>query len=780
VTDLLSSLNTAQRAAVTASDGPVLVVAGAGSGKTKVLTTRIAWLLEQGVYPGEILAYTFTNKAAKEMKERVARTVGEDRAPFWIGTFHATGARILRTHAERLELPRDFAIYDSDDQKRLLKGVLADLNVDSKQFGISGVRAAISAWKNEDIDPTAAQAAAMSYVEETYAKLYEGYQKALRNCKALDFDDLILETVHLLEKHEDVRNQYASKFRHVMVDEFQDTNELQLLLVKLLSCQHGNIFVVGDDDQAIYGWRGAKVENMLQFDELFQGTQTFRLEQNYRSLGTILDAANAVIANNKQRKGKNLWTDAGRGDLVAVEQHLDAEDEAARVVEIVQQEMAAGRQRGDITVLYRTNAQSRLFEDALRRARVPHQVVGSVQFYERREIRDLLGYLKLVANPADEISLQRVINQPKRKIGQTTVSRLVACARDNQMPAGDLVMRPDLLLDALGNAASKRVLEFLTKLAGWRRQAHENTPVPELLEKIIADIAYEKFLHEDEPDTAAARMENVAELVNGTHSFHEASDGGTLGQFLEQTALVADQDTIQDGEGAVRLMTVHTAKGLEFPVVVMSGVEDALLPHITSSDTDAGVEEERRLFYVAITRAMRRLYLLHASRRRRFGSYEDSLPSRFLNEIPDELCEQREVDHGWKQPIGRSLFGDESVSSPARRSPRAGSRASSSRGASSGRGPLGHRERQPSQDLYSAKSQASSRNKPEPSAASWDHDVAQSTPYYEGQLVNHASFGAGTVIRVEGTGDDLTVTVDFPQRGRKHILPKFAPLVPLD
>ncbi len=757
----LTSLNPAQRDAVTAPDGPVLVVAGAGSGKTRVLTTRIAHILDSGVYPSEVLAFTFTNRAAKEMKVRVANEVGEGNAPFWIGTFHSTGARILRTHADKLGLSRDFAIYDSDDQKRLLKNVLSDLNIDIKQFGIPGCRTAISAWKNQDIAPETATQRTTTYIEEVYAKIYTAYRKALRQCNAVDFDDLILETVHLLEDHAAVRREYASKFRHVLVDEFQDTNELQLILIKALCSEHGNLFAVGDDDQSIYGWRGARVENMLQFEDYFPGTHLFRLEQNYRSMGNILDAANAVIANNKRRKGKNLWTDAGKGDLLSVEQHLDAEDEAARVVEIVQEEKHKGLDRGAITVLYRTNAQSRLLEDALRRARIAHQVVGSVQFYERREIRDLLAYLKLTANPADEVSMQRVINQPKRKIGATTVGRLLECAHNHEIAVGNLVERPDLLQMDLGNAAGKRVHAFLTQLNSWRRAAYDGMPVPELLQKIIADISYETFLHADEPDTAAGRMENVAELVNGAFAFHEASDGGTLQQFLEQTALVADQDTIQDGEGAVRLMTIHTAKGLEFPVVVLTGCEDELLPHVTAmnEDAEAGAEEERRLFYVAVTRAMKRLYLLSASRRRKFGTYEDTLPSRFLGEIPDELCETRELDSGWQQPVGRTLFGD----APAPRDPRK---------------PAGHRPPLQRRDTYTPPPR--SRAKPRPAAAGWDQDVAQSAPFYEGQLVRHGSFGAGLVIRVEGVGDDVTVTVDFPDHGRKHILPRFAPLFPVD
>ena len=761
----LSTLNSAQQAAVTAASGPVLVVAGAGSGKTRVLTTRIAYLLEQGVAPWQILAFTFTNKAAGQMQERVAQLVGEDRAPRWIGTFHATGARILRVHADKLGLPRDYAIIDADDQKRLLKRVLTNLQLDPRQSPLPALRAAISAWKNADTTPTAAQATAIGFAEATQARVYEAYQAALRSQKALDFDDLILETVHLLENHTEVREHYARQFHHVLVDEFQDTNPLQLLLVRLLSCVHGNVFVVGDDDQAIYGWRGARVQNMLEFDSLFQGTQTFRLEQNYRSVGTILDVANAVIAHNQQRKGKNLWTTAERGEPVQIEEHLDAEDEAARVVEIVQAEQARGNPRGGITVLYRTNAQSRLLEDALRRARVPHQVVGSVHFYERREVRDLLAYLKLVANPADGVSLQRIINQPKRKIGATTVARLLACAQEHDLPVGDLVERPDLLEQALGGAAARRVQSFLTQLVRWRREAAEGLPVPDLLQRIVRDIGYEAFLQEDDPESATSRQENGAELINGAHAFVEASGGGTLPQYLEQTALVADQDTLQDGEGAVRLMTVHTAKGLEFPVVMLTGCEDDLLPHISGSDTQVGVEEERRLFYVAITRAQQRLYLLHAARRRRHGAYEDRLPSRFLAEVPDELCERQDCGRSWQPPIARSLFGG---ATPRPETP--GTQPTWQRQAPQWR-TAGRRQ--------AGAAAGASTSGPKP-AAGWDQEVAQSAPYYQGQTVLHASFGTGQVVRVEGAGEALTVTVDFHDHGRKHLLPRLAPLRPVD
>ncbi len=769
--DLLHDLNPAQSAAVTAPDGPVLVVAGAGSGKTRVLTTRIAWLLARGVRPGAVLAYTFTNKAAREMRERVDRAVGAGRAPYWIGTFHATGVRILRADGAVSGLDPGFAIYDTDDQKRLLKRVLADEKVDAKQFPVPGVRAAISGWKNDDVAPVAAVAGAGTYVEEVYARLYGAYEQALTRCHAVDFDDLILKTVRLLEEHEAVRRRYAERFEHVLVDEFQDTNPLQLLLVKLLSSAHGNLFVVGDDDQAIYGWRGARVENMLEFEQFFPGAHVLRLEQNYRSVGNILAAANAVIAHNRRRKGKNLWTDAGAGEPLVAEEYLDAEDEAARVVGIVREVTAGGRPRGDVTVLYRTNAQSRLIEDALRRAHVPHQVVGSVQFYERREIRDLLAYLKLVANPADVVSLQRIANVPKRRLGEASVGGLLGAAAEADLTPGEAAVAPGLLEAAVGGAAAGRLRTFLDLVARWRTASREGMlRVPALLTRIIKDIRYEEHLQQDEPESVESRLENIAELVNAAQSFDEASDGGTLLQFLEQIALVADPDTIPDGEGVVRLMTVHTAKGLEFPVVILTGCEDDLLPHISSSDTEAGVEEERRLFYVALTRARERIHLLHAARRRRFGAYEDSLPSRFLREIPDDVCTRQELNRGWQAPVGRALFGDASGAASGAASRRV--RAASARSTGPAVRP---------QDWGSLHG----RRRPAPATTAsrdvdWERDVAQTAPYFPGQAVAHASFGAGVVVRVEGQGGDLLVTVDFRDAGRKHIIPRIAPLRPLD
>jgi len=782
VTDFLSRMNDAQSAAVTAEDGPVLVVAGAGSGKTRVLTTRIAWLMaEKGVRAGEILAFTFTNKAAKEMKERVAETVGAGNAPFWIGTFHATGLKILRSDGAHIGVQSGFSIFDTDDSKRLLKQVMSDLKIDPKQFTPNATRSVISKWKNDDLSPEKAQDQAGSFIDEKYAALYEGYQKALVKCNALDFDDLILRAVHLLERVDEVREKYARRFRHVMVDEFQDTNPLQLLMVKLLSSNHGNIFAVGDDDQSIYSWRGARIENMIDFDDYFPGASTFRLEQNYRSTGNILQAANEVIAHNKQRKGKNLWTSGGAGDLLTEEEFFDDEDEAARLVDIVRAESSAGLTRGDITVLYRTNAQSRVLEDALRRSSIPYQIVGSLHFYDRKEVRDLMAYLKLVANPADVIAAQRVINLPKRKIGDTTVGRLVSLAAANDLTVGQAAAETGLLESAVAPAACKRVRAFFDMVTRWRLRAREGEPVHDLLTSIISGIGYQSHLEADDPETAGTRNENIAELINAAASFHDASVGGTLDQFLEQVALVSDPDTIQDDEGVVRLMTIHTAKGLEFPVVVIAGCEDDILPHINAAEDEAGLEEERRLFYVALTRAEKRVYLLHAARRRRFGTWQDSLPSRFLKEVPDSLVERRHLDHRSEiqEPIARGLFGAAGGwggGSAARAKRRGGQgSAGADQPATSSRGNSASRPVRPEEW---GRRQAGKAK--EPSPANWEHDVVQSAPYYEGQIVSHGIFGTGTVSRVEGAGDDMMVTVDFRDAGRKHINPRFAPLLPMD
>jgi DNA helicase-2/ATP-dependent DNA helicase PcrA len=576
--------------------------------------------------------------------------------------------------------------------------------VDPKQVAPPLVRSLISRWKNDDADPETAAANALGFVEEQAARLYAAYEEQLHACNALDFDDLILRTVHLLEQHEEVRLNYANRFRNVLVDEFQDTNPLQFILIKALASEHGNIFAVGDDDQSIYSWRGATIANMLNFEEYFPGTRLLRLEQNYRSSGIILKAANSVIAHNRQRKGKNLWTSGSDGEQIRIVSSFDAEEEAANLVAAVNAELARGSRRSDLTVLYRTNAQSRLLEDALRRANITYLIVGSVHFYERREVRDL-----------------RVINTPRRKLGEVTVGRLAGLAARENLTLGEAATRPELLADELPPAAAQRVHDFFQMVGAWRA-AEPETAVPLLLERIIDETRYLDHLAVTDSESARERGENVTELVNATYAFHEASGGGRLAQFLEQVALISDQDALSDGEGAVRLMTIHTAKGLEFPVVLVTGCEDELLPHASSIWEDHLLEEERRLFYVALTRARQRVYLLHAGRRRRSGVYEPSLASRFLREIPAEF-----------------VAGTQTASQ--RQLPR-------------------HR----------AATQASRS----------DNVYQDEIHYYTGQTVHHGTFGSGVVARVEGSGDNLMVTVEFSDHGRKQVLPKYAPLRPLD
>lgn len=785
MTDFLSHMNGPQRDSVTAVDGPVLVVAGAGSGKTRVLTTRIAWLMEQQqVRASEILAFTFTNRAAKEMRERVAEAAGAGQAPFWIGTFHATGLKILRADGSHIGIKSGFSIFDTDDSKRLLKQVMSELNIDPKQFTLNATRSVISKWKNDDVTPAKARAAAGSFIDEKYADLYEGYTAALVKCNALDFDDLILRTVHLLEQVDEVREKYARRFRHVLVDEFQDTNPLQLLLVKLLSSEHGNVFAVGDDDQSIYSWRGARIENMLNFDEYFPGAVTYRLEQNYRSTGNILEAANAVIAHNKQRKGKNLWTSCEAGELLTEEEFFDDEDEAARLVDIIRAEIEAGFSRGEVTVLYRTNAQSRVLEDALRRASIPYQIVGGLHFYDRKEVRDLMAYLKLVSNPADLIAAQRVINVPKRKIGGTTVGRLLSLAAARELTLGEAAAEPGLLETELAPAACRRVRDFFELTTRWRRRVSEGQSVLDLLTTIISDVGYQSHLEAEDPESAGSRNENIAELINAAASFEESSAGGSLDQFLEQVALVSDPDKIEEDEGVVRLMTIHTAKGLEFPVVVITGIEDDILPHINSTEDEAGLEEERRLFYVAITRAQKRVYLLHAARRRHFGSWQESLPSRFLKEVPDGLVERRHLDSQseFQAPIAQSLFGNAGGGSMGGWT--GGSVARSRR---LGASPYPEKSTGNSTSRSVRPEEWGSRQKKQ--GSEWDQDIIQdggqshgseqAAPYFTGQTVKHGIFGTGTVSRIEGSGDDMMVTVDFYDAGRKHINPRFVPLVPV-
>ncbi len=636
--DFLDQLNPQQRAAVTAGKGPVLVVAGPGSGKTRVLTQRIAYLIAtQGVRPWQILAVTFTNKAAKEMGERLKRLLPDQATEgIMLGTFHSICARILRREAEHLPIESNFVIFDSDDQERLVKSVIRELNINDKLYRPSSVHAAISRAKNELIGPQ--DYPTNTYKDEVVKRIYAEYQKRLIASNAVDFDDLLVYTVRLLEGEPSVREKYASRFRHVLVDEFQDTNLAQYALVKELASHHKNIFCVGDPDQSIYTWRGADWRNVQRFEQDFPDAQVILLEQNYRSRQNILDAAMGVINRSKNRRHKRLFSDRGEGEKIFFYEAPDDYAEASFVVDTIVQ-LVASRQfePGDCAVMYRTNAQSRLIEEAFLQARLPYRLVGAQRFYGRREVKDIIAFLRLVHNPKDEASLDRVINVPPRGIGEKTLLTLHNVARQNQLSPGEVLL--DLargsespFWKSFTGRAVIPLADFGGLLATWRAAVPSLT-VPELFDRIVNDLNYKEYIDdEDETEEGIDRWENVQELRRLALEFSTR----TLEEFLENVALVSDQDTIAEGN-VPTLLTLHAAKGLEFGVVFIVGLDDGLLPHSRSLDEPEALEEERRLFYVGITRAKDRLYLIRALQRGGHGIAEETFPSRFLDDIPPDL-----------------------------------------------------------------------------------------------------------------------------------------------
>lgn len=634
--DFLSSLNPAQRAAVTAGDGPVLVLAGPGSGKTRVLTQRIAYLIAyQGVRPYQMLAVTFTNKAAREMEHRVQNLLGQEMTRgLLLGTFHAVCARILRREAEKLPVSSEFVIFDADDQETLVKNAIRDLNLDDKTYRPVSVHAAISRAKNELLSPD--QFPVVTYRDEVVKRVYQRYQQLLRESNAVDFDDLLLLTANLLAEFPDVREKYAARFRHVLVDEFQDTNMAQYTLLRHLSSVHNNIFVVGDPDQSVYRWRGADYRNVQRFEQDFPGAQVILLEQNYRSKQSILDTAMAVIDKAPHRRKKKLFTERGQGDKVVFYEAFDDYGEASFVVDTIAQ-LVASRQfePGDCAVMYRTNAQSRILEEAFLQARLPYRLVGAQRFYGRREVKDVIAFLRLVQNPNDELSLDRVINLPPRGIGNKTLLTLHLTAREAESTPGQILL--DLARGAdspfwgkFSGRAALPLADFGALLAAWRGLLGTYT-VPELFDRILKDINYLEYL-DDGTEEGQDRIENVRELRRLAEEYQTRA----LAEFLENVALVSDQDTIQDGN-VPTLLTMHAAKGLEFGVVFIVGLDDGVLPHSRSFDDPEAMEEERRLFYVGITRARERLYLVRAMRRAGRGYAEEMVESRFLDDIPPEL-----------------------------------------------------------------------------------------------------------------------------------------------
>ncbi|HLM77556.1 MAG TPA: DNA helicase PcrA [Rubrobacteraceae bacterium] len=633
---LLDQLNSTQLDAVTHTEGPLLILAGAGSGKTRVLTHRIAYLIEKGfAAPDEILAITFTNKAAKEMKDRVALLVGPESLKIWVSTFHAFCARLLRVHAEKLGYKKEFTIYDSADQVRLVKRCIVELGKDPKRFNPRSFHAQISAAKNLLMDANDFLRSTEGYMAENVAEVYDLYQKRLYESNAMDFDDLIVQTVALLEVFPEVCGRYQTRFKYIHVDEYQDTNHAQYRLVNILAAAHRNLCVVGDDDQSVYSWRGADIRNILDFERDYPEAEIVKLEQNYRSTQTILNAANAVVANNASRKAKELWTAGEEGERIRVFTAADDYAEARFVVSEIQRLADAGASLREIAVFYRTNAQSRTLEDVLVREGVPYQIVGGVRFYERAEIKDAMAYLSVISNKDASVSLERIINVPKRGLGATSVGKLQEHASRNGISLYDALAEAQEA--GLTGAARKACSQVLNLFEGWRVAAREVSP-SEIVEAVLNESGYKAELEGEGTVEAESRLENLQELVNAAAEYERMAgpqEEATLDGFLQEQALFSEADRLA-GEGAVTLMTLHNAKGLEYGHVFVVGMEEGTFPHARSLD-EQNLEEERRLCYVGITRAMKTLTLTYARVRSTYGEREYQMPSRFLSEIPERF-----------------------------------------------------------------------------------------------------------------------------------------------
>jgi DNA helicase-2/ATP-dependent DNA helicase PcrA len=760
---LLEGLNPAQREAVLRVDGPLLVLAGAGSGKTRVLTTRIARLIDQhGVDPSRILAVTFTNKAAGEMKERIARLLGRAPAGMWVGTFHAIGARMLRAAPHLAGRTAAFTIYDQDDTQAVVKRVMERHGLNVKQFTPRGVHAAISDAKNALVPPDEYANLAMDPFSRAAAVVYRDLGEALRLANAVDFDDLLVLPVRLLAENPGELEKYRRKFRYLLVDEYQDTNRAQYQFVKLLAGGHGNLCVVGDDDQSIYGWRGADIRNILDFNKDFPEAHVVRLEENYRSTPEVLDLANVVISANKGRMGKTLRPTHRSGERVTAARCLDERDEADFIVEelVARRAQSSSLTLRDVAILYRTNAQSRALEEALRKRTIPYRIVGAVRFYDRREIRDLMSYLKLVANPADDEAFRRAIAVPKRGLGEATIEQLSTAARAAGVPMLLAAVRPDLVA-SLRPAARGALAEFASLVARFRESARE-AAVDELLREIVEAIRYAEYLKAEGPESAD-RLDNVRELITGaaeTVADEEGEVGLTpLDHFLQRAMLVSELDKLGPDADAVTLMTLHNAKGLEFPVVFISGLEDGLFPLAKAYDDPALLEEERRLFYVGITRAERKLYLTHAEERRRNGEFMPSKASSFLVAIPEAMLEQRMTIkvRSSGRSFMHSLGGGSQWGNSRRRDTSAALRTAY----------LGD-------DAFPPSAAARRPGTPVSRPSGFDDaDVSQDAAVIAvGARVRHRKFGSGVIAELAGAGRDLKAKIDFDDEtiGRKTLV----------
>ena len=668
---LLEGLNDPQRQAVLHEEGPLLVLAGAGSGKTRVLTHRIANLIRTGkARPGEILAITFTNKAAGEMRERVEMLVGPRTRAMWVMTFHSACARLMRAEADRLGYTRTFTIYDESDSLRLVKRVADELDIDTKRFAPRGLKRQISDAKNIGLDAAGYREQVSSFFEQTAADVYDLYEKRIHAMNAMDFDDLLLRSVNLFELYADVRKRYANQFRFILVDEYQDTNRTQYRFLELLAEEHRNLMVVGDEDQSVYRFRGADIRNILDFQKDFPDAEVIRLEQNYRSTQPILSVSNAIIQNNRERLGKNLWTDIEKGDLPVIRELEDEHAEARYVAGEVERLVDEGMSRDEIAVFYRTNAQSRVLEDTLVRYGVSYQVIGGTKFYDRAEIKDALAYLTFLTNPSDAVAFGRVVNSPKRGIGDTTQARILNQANTVGEVVWEIALRPEMV-PGLGTAAVKAVGRFMSIMERLQERV-DSAGVAELLEETLQESGYMDALRAERTIEAEGRIENLEELIGVAREYEATAEEPSVEEFLQQVALFSEQDNLKSDEGIVTLMTIHNAKGLEFPVVFLIGMEDGVFPHMRSIEA-GDVEEERRLAYVGITRAKQKLYLTYARQRSLYGGSEWNLPSRFLDEIPAELAErQASEQRTFGRPSAAATRWSDTPNAPTRREPTPG------------------------------------------------------------------------------------------------------------
>ena len=733
----LNTLNESQREAVETLNGPLLILAGAGSGKTRVLTYRIAHLIDNGVYPDNILAITFTNKAAREMKERIEALVGDKAKSIWMGTFHSICVRILRQHIDKIGYDKSFVIYDTQDQEKLIKECLKELNIDEKQNPPKSILGNIGSLKDNLIDwATFKRDNYNSFEKKNLVNIYEMYQKKLEGNNALDFDDIIMKTVQILKENDEVLSYYHRKFNYILVDEYQDTNGAQYILIKTLAEKHKNLCVVGDDDQSIYGWRGADIRNILDFEKDYENTKVIKLEQNYRCTKSILEAANCVIANNENRKNKRLWTENESGENIKFFKGNTDRDEAQFIAEKILSHVNEGNTYSEFAVLYRTNAMSRILEESLMRSGVPYKLIGGQKFYDRREVKDIIAYLRVINNPADSISLSRIVNVPKRGIGDSSVEKVREMANQNDISLYSAMLDIEEA-GILTKRATNSMVKFISMMNTFIMKKDDMTP-SEIIKEIIDKTEYIDELKKEQEKDKVDRIQNVQEFYSAAVEFETGDEEDkSLAAFLEKIALVSDQDGIED-DSRVTLMTLHTAKGLEFPVVFIAGFEEGIFPHFRAAEDNEEMEEERRLCYVGITRAKKNLYLTCARQRLMFGRTTCNEVSSFTSEIPENILEDI-------SPIPKQSFNRV----------------------------YSHENNQP---IIKAKNRSISSKIEIPKMENKKINNTTSSEVKAGVKINHKVFGKGLVISTKPLGSDVQVTVHFENAGLKKLLLGSSPI----